>query len=94
MLKKTDDGVILPVKVTPKAVRNEITGWQNEELCVRLKAIPEKGEANDSLIRFLAKELGLSRSQLQLTHGQTSRHKRLCISGITVDQLERQILSL
>lgn len=72
--------VTLPIKVVPKAHRNEIVGWENDELKVRLKAIPEKGKANDMLLRFLADELDVAPSQLELISGTTSRHKRVSLS--------------
>ena len=46
MMKDTPQGMIIPIKVTPKANKNEILGWKNDELCIRLAAVPEKGDAN------------------------------------------------
>ncbi|MDP1607857.1 MAG: DUF167 domain-containing protein [Chlamydiales bacterium] len=69
----------LSVKVTPKSSKNEIVGWENDELKIRLRAVPEKGKANELLIEFLAKTLHIAKSQIILVSGSTSRHKRLMI---------------
>lgn len=79
--------VTLPIKVVPKAHRNEIVGWENDELKVRLKAIPEKGKANEMLLRFLADELDVAPSQLELISGTTSRHKRVGLSDALIASL-------
>ncbi len=86
-LKETSNGFELPIKVTVRASSNEVLGWEGNELKVRLKAIPEKGEANTLLIEFLAKTLGISKSKIELLAGHTSRHKRLFITGLTAELL-------
>lgn len=72
----------LRIKVVPKSSKNEIVDWKNGELKIRIKGIPEKGKANEMLIQFLAKTLQISKSQIELASGETSRHKKLIISGI------------
>ncbi len=70
---------LLHVKVIPKASRSEIVGWEGEVLKVRLKAVPEKGEANEELIRFLSRELKIAKSLITIVRGHTSREKTLLI---------------
>jgi len=90
--KVSDEGVILAIKVIPKANRNEIVGIENDELKIRLAAVPEKGEANDELIKFLSKKFRVAKSQIELISGNTSRHKRLLIKGVTVEKLQNHLL--
>jgi uncharacterized protein (TIGR00251 family) len=80
--KETVEGIIIPIKVIPKAHKNEIVGWEHEELKVRIAAVPDQGKANEELIAFLAKEFKISKSMIKLVYGQSSRHKRICIAGI------------
>lgn len=87
MLKETQNGIIIPIKAIPKSHRNEIIGWENSELKIKIRAIPEKGNANDTLLRFMAKHLGISLSSVNLIAGEASRHKRICISGLTIHQV-------
>lgn len=91
MWKETTKGIEIAVKVTPKAHRNEILGWENSELKVRIAAVPEKGDANKELIRFLAKELGIGKSQIIILSGETSRHKRLLFCNINIKQPKNNI---
>ncbi len=82
------DGATLTIRVTPKASRTEARGTVPIEgdataLSVRIAAPPVDGAANDELLRFLAKRLGVGRSALTLVAGQTSRVKRVRVSGVT-----------
>ncbi|MEK6196526.1 MAG: DUF167 domain-containing protein [Deltaproteobacteria bacterium] len=70
----------LRVKATPNANRNEIIGWEHDPLVgpvlrVRIQSPPVDGKANKALAVFLAKSFGLSKSQIHLTKGTTSRIK-------------------
>lgn len=74
--------VLLRVKVTPKARCNAIVGWEGDRLKIRLAANPEKGEANEKLIKFLADVLDIHPSAITILRGHTSRLKDLEIEGI------------
>jgi uncharacterized protein (TIGR00251 family) len=84
---------LLRVKVTPKARSNSIVGWEEDRLKVRLRANPEKGEANEMLIEFLAELLGVRRSAIHLIRGHTSRLKDLEIDGMDLVKI-KEILPL
>ena len=80
------DGVTLAVKVTPRASRTEVTGIQPQAdgrtaLAVRVASPPVDGAANDVLVAWLAKQLGLARSAITLRSGATGRLKMLRIEG-------------
>lgn len=94
MLKETPEGVVLPVKITPKSGRNQIVGWEGNELKIKIAAIPEDGAANKELIAYLARVLGVSKSNIQLVAGQSSRHKRLIIRTISSGTLLELIQKL
>ncbi len=66
---------ILTVKVTPKASKSEVVGWENDQLKIRIKAVPEKGEANEELIRVLADYFDIPKSQISIIRGHKSRTK-------------------
>jgi len=82
-------GVRLAVKVTPHAGRNEITGFKDGVLQVKVAAAPEKGKANKELTDFLAEKLGIRKSSVLIVKGQASRHKILLIQGISQDVLSK-----
>lgn len=81
--------MILQIKVIPGAARTEVVGFEGEVLRVRLNAQPEKGKANRELVCFLAKWLGVSRTQVTLVSGEKSPHKRVEIEGIERSDMER-----
>ena len=84
MLTETKEGLILPVRVTPKARENKIVGWRGDELKIKVMAPPEKGAANRSLVSLLAKHLKLPQRDIILMKGDTSRHKLVCLVGLTI----------
>ena len=73
----------------PNASKNQIDGWKEEILKIRITTAPEKGEANAALIDFLAKTLDIPKSAIQIVSGKSSRLKTLRIEGITQDQIKR-----
>jgi len=56
---------------------------------VRLAAPPVEGAANDALIEFLAKRLGAPRRAVRIVSGARGRQKRVAVSGVTADQVQR-----
>ncbi len=77
----------LAVKITPNAGRNEITGFKDDVLRVKIGAPPEKGKANKELIDFLSNTLEVSKSSITIIRGQTSRNKIIGIEGIKQEDL-------
>ncbi len=71
----TANGVLLALKATPKASRNEIVGVRNHALIVKVTAAPDKGNANAAIIELIAKSLGVPKSAVELKSGATSRNK-------------------
>ena len=51
------------------------------ELAARVTAVPEKGRANDALLRLLAKQFKLPVGRLRIVSGETDRHKQILIDG-------------
>ncbi len=84
-----ENGVSFPVRVQPRASRSEIAGEIDGAIKIRLAAPPVDGEANEELIRFLAKRLGVSRAQITLLSGQTSKNKVIKIEGISASACEQ-----
>lgn len=81
----------LVVKVTPNASKNQIVGWEEDVLRIRVRGVPEKGRVNEELIEFLAEILGLAKSQIKIISGYTSRIKRIQIEGIAPDQFKLKL---
>lgn len=86
MISPATDGVIICVRVIPRAGRSEIAGVREGALVVRLNAPPVDGAANDELIEVLADALSVPRRDVSITSGTSSKRKRVRVSGITVDR--------
>ena len=71
------------VHVQPGAKRDELAGLFQESLKVRLTAPAVDNKANGALVDFVAKRLGLRRSQVSLASGQSSRSKSLRVLAET-----------
>ncbi len=71
----TSQGVRLVVHVIPNAKRTEVVGVLDGALKIRLQAQPIEGKANEALMRYLAETLGVPKSKVAVTHGQSSRKK-------------------
>jgi uncharacterized protein len=83
-------GVILLVRVQPRASKNEIAGVQDGALKVRLEAPAVENRANRALAEFLADLLKTPKSAVRILSGERSRQKRVEIRGVT----EQQVLAL
>lgn len=92
MFHETPEGILFSVKVTPKARSNQIVGWKESILAVRVAAVPEKGEANEELERYLSSLIGIGRSHVRVIQGHSSRNKRLCVTGITLENLKQRLV--
>lgn len=73
---------ILHLRVQPGAKRTAVSGVFGDQLKIAVQAPPVDGKANEALLRWLAKTLGLNKREVTLTSGQTSRDKRVKIQGI------------
>lgn len=81
----------LKVRVSPRARSDMVVGWMEDVLRVRVKAPPERGKANDAVVRFIASTLGLPTAQVTLRRGGGSRNKLLYIDGMTEDEVRRRL---
>ena len=72
------------VYLQPRSSKNEIVGSYRDGIKVKVTAPPIEGKANEALIRFLAGELGISSSCIQILKGHHSREKTLKILGLPI----------
>lgn len=84
-LRTESDGVMLSVKLQPRASANEIGEPMGDELRIKVTAPPVDSAANEALIRFLAETLDCPRNRIELVRGNKSRHKTLKLYGISAE---------
>ena len=89
----------LAVKLTPGASADRLDGWDVDAggrpvLKVRVRARPVEGEANEALVKFLAKALGVAKSAVSVQRGGQSRTKILDIVGLSEDEAKSRLTDL
>ena len=77
-----DGAVLLKIKVLPGAAKTCFQKTLDDGLIkVSLKSIPEKGRANDELVRYLTNQFGVGRGNVKIIRGQKSRVKIIKITS-------------
>lgn len=79
------------VRVQPNAERNEVLGFKDDVLRMKIAAPPVKGKANQELITFLSDILGIGKSNLAIEKGITGRRKVISITGLTQTQIIERV---
>jgi uncharacterized protein (TIGR00251 family) len=82
---------VIAVKVVPRAARDEIVGWLDGVLKVRVAAPPQDGRANRALEALLAAALDLKKNAVTVAAGLASPRKRVAIAGLTEDEIVRRL---
>jgi uncharacterized protein len=80
-------GVVLAVRVQPRASRDEVAGAIEGALKIRLCAPAEENRANEALTEFLAAVLKVPKSSVRILSGERGRTKRVEITGVTRQQV-------
>jgi len=83
-LRETPTGILIDIRVIPRAAKSEIAGIRDDAILVRLNAPPVAGAANAELIEVIANALDVPRRAVTIVAGQQSRRKRVRIDGVTV----------
>lgn len=73
---------VIPIRIQPRASKNEVALMENGKLKIRLTAPPVDGAANEALVRFLAERLSIAKSRVEIISGHAGREKIIRISGM------------
>ncbi|MEX0750576.1 MAG: DUF167 domain-containing protein [Dehalococcoidia bacterium] len=87
-----DERARIDVRVTPRGGRDTIVGWRDGALAVRIAVAPVEGAANASLLKMIAKRLGVPPSSVTLVAGTRSRTKVVEIAGLSDADVRSRIL--
>lgn len=79
---ESEDYLIFDVRVVPRASKSEIVGELGGALKIRITSPPTRGAANAELIKLLSKKLGVSKSDVEIVSGETSKLKKIKIYGL------------
>jgi hypothetical protein len=90
-IREDNDGVIFSAKIVPASSRTAIAGLLDGMVKIKVAAPPEKGKANQLLLSFLAKELGVKTKALSIISGQRNAVKQIKIAGISTQTLQEKL---
>jgi len=77
------EGALLRLRVGPRASRDEILGWQDGVLRVRVTAPPVEGAANAAVVALVARALRVAPATVHVVGGERGRDKRVRVTGLT-----------
>ena len=86
-----DNAITIEVRVVPRASRSEIVGVHDGALKVRIASPPVDGAANAELIKLFSKKFGVSKSDIIIVGGETSKSKRIKITNLSQSEYEEYI---
>jgi len=86
-IQELDGGVVFTAKIVPGSSKTAACGLLNGMLKIKISAAPEKGKANQCLIEFLARQLGVKKNAISIISGPTSPVKKVQVLGISAEQL-------
>jgi uncharacterized protein len=94
LFNPTKTGVLVTVRVTPRAGRTAIAGVRGDTLLVKLAAAPVDGAANDALIALLSQVSDLPNRNIAIVAGDKNRTKRVHLAGTSVSAMDARLVAL
>ena len=91
MIRKIEGGVVFVAKIVPGGSQTSICGLLGGMLKVKVSAAPEKGKANQRLVEFLAKRLGVKKNAVSIVSGHTVPVKHMQVLGISEETLLKEL---
>jgi uncharacterized protein (TIGR00251 family) len=88
-VRRTKEGLLLPVRLQPRASKTEICGCHGEWLKVRVCAPPLQGRANKECIELFADLLHVARGDLKVVAGEKGRDKQILIPDDSINGLKK-----
>ena len=87
-VQESRDGVVFKAKIVPgSSGQTRLCGLLDGALKVKVSAPPEKGKANQCLLKFLAEQLGVKKNAVAIVSGHTSPLKQVQVAGLSTDEL-------
>ena len=83
--------ITITVRVQPGASKDEVVGWEEGVLKIRLRARAVEGKANKSLVDFLSSALGLRPRQVALIKGEKSRQKLVQVDLPSLEEVDARL---
>ena len=81
----------LHIRLQPNARRNEVMGFQDDVLRLRVTAPPREGRANRALLELLSDVLDIPKSRIDILRGHTARDKLVVIEGLRPEEVRARL---
>ncbi len=88
---ETPEGVVINVKAQPRSSKAGLDGLIGDAVKVRVRSAPVDGKANKELVETIADAFGLAKSRVSFKSGETSKTKRILLSGGSAAEVERVV---
>ena len=90
-IREVDRGVVFVAKIVPGSSKTAVCGLLDGMLKIKVSTAPEKGKANQRLLEFLAKRLGVKKKAVSIISGQTNPVKGVRVLGISAGTLLKKL---
>ncbi len=91
-IREVDGNVTFTAKIVPgSSSPTKICGLLDGMLKIKVAAAPEKGKANQCLVKFLAEMLDVKKNSIQIISGQTNPIKQIQISEISIEAVKKKL---
>ena len=88
MIKETDGGLIVTIKISPNAKKNEIIKTGSETK-IKITAQPIDGKANKALTEFLSKTFKIPKTSIEIIKGETSKEKTVLFKTTDTEKINK-----
>lgn len=85
------DPVRISLKVVPGSSRDDVAGWLEDVLKVRVRAPPERGKANAAVEKLVAEALAVPAVDVRIVSGMTAARKTMEISGLSLVEIHQRL---
>jgi len=90
-LLEKDGAVRFEVHAKPRAKKSRVVGERGDAVEISLAAPPVDGAANEELLRFVGKVLGVPKRDIELVRGDASREKLVAVTGLSAVEVEARL---
>ena len=93
MIKETENGLVIKLKIVPNSSKNDII-LEDEFIKIKVTAQPIENKANLALIEFLSKYFKVPKTNIEIVKGSTSKDKTIKLSTNDIKKQNEIILKL
>ncbi len=86
MIRKTNEGIVVNLRISPNAKKNEIIK-DGEIIKVKITALPIDGKANKALVEYLSKNFKIPKTLIEILKGETSKDKTILFKTLDEDKV-------